>query len=315
MILLNAAAISEDLLLPAESTVGQIKSIHRDYINILTADGIVTLVRSGMDHIPFGIEVDLAGGWLNTDLKEQQAVLQLDDAIIVGETLAVQGLQSCPRFSCHSSYDPLTGVVDCLPRLRQLQQLCNDAGKGGGIMAYIGQYDAEIFCRRRKPPDLTGARIPRQVELLVTGILDNKEYLIGEGICGLLGVGPGSTPSGDDFLLGFLSGISHVQPVRCQHAAKIMAQHLVQNAPRLTTFMSIEYIKYGVKGLYHQRFGEMIRSFGAGVEQEMISKARNLMQLGHFSGVDLLVGFVYGGFTALAAGTTTDEKGVAYENL
>ena len=314
MLLLNAAAISEDLLLPAESTIGQVKSIHRDYINILSSGGIITLVRSGMDHIPFGIEVDLAGGWLNIELKQQQQVLHRADAIVVGDTLAVQGLQRCPRFSCQSSYDPFTGAMDSLPRLQRLQQLCNDADKGDGILAYIGRFDAEMLCSRRRIPGLTESRIPRIVSILVSGILENKEHLIDEGICGLLGVGPGSTPSGDDFLFGFLTGIVHVRPEHCQQAAKKMAQHLVQKAPRLTTFMSAEYIKYGVKGLYHQRLGEMIHAFGAGAEQEMISKARELIQLGHCSGVDLLVGFVYGGFTALAAGTTVKGKESIHEN-
>ncbi|HWR45670.1 DUF2877 domain-containing protein [Sporomusa sp.] len=311
MLLLNAAAISEDLLLPAKGTIGQIKSIHCDYINILTSDGIVALVRSGMDHIPFGIEVDIAGGWLNTELKQPQEVLYLADSIIIGEVLTVHGLQGCPRFSCQSSYDPLIGAVDFLPRLRRLRQLCNDSNKEGGILAYIGQCDAEMFCWRRQIPSLTEARIPQFVNMLTTGILENKEYLIGEGISGLLGVGPGSTPSGDDFLLGFLSGIVHVRPEHCKQATEKVIRHLVCNAPSLTTFMSVEYIKYGVKGLYHQRFVEMIRSFSAGTEQEMINKACKLMQLGHFSGVDLLVGFVYGGFTALAAGTIADEKGVS----
>ncbi|WP_211289794.1 hypothetical protein SPSIL_034070 [Sporomusa silvacetica DSM 10669] len=313
MRLLNAAAISEDLFLSAEGTIGQIKSIHHDYINILTSDGIVTLVRSGMDHIPFGIEVDLVDGWLNFELK-QQMVRYFADAIVIGENLAVRGLQTCSRFSCQVSYDSLTGAVDFLPRLRRLQQLCNDADKGGGILAYVGQYDAKMFCSRSKIPSLIDARIPQAVKMLIAGILENKGSLINEGICGLLGVGPGSTPSGDDFLLGFLSGIIHVQPENCQQAAKKMAQHLVVNAPQLTTFMSVEYIKYGVKGLYHQRVGEMIRSFGAGAEQEMIDKVRQLMQLGHFSGVDFLVGFVYGGFTALSAGTPPKRKESVNEN-
>lgn len=311
MLHLNAAAISEHLILPIESTFGEIKSIHRDYINILTSDGIIALVRSGMDHIPFGIEVDLTQEWLDTELQQQQKVQLHADAIILGDTLAIRGLENCRRFSCQIAYDPETGYVDFLPRLQKLQQLCNDADKKGGILAYIGQFDAEMVCRQRELTELTAARIPQQVRKLITGILENKEYLIDEGISGLLGVGPGSTPSGDDFLLGFFTGITHLKPQCCQQAARKMAQFLVQKAPDLTTFMSVEYIKYGVKGLYHQRFGEMIGSFSAGAEQEMISKAHKLMQLGHFSGVDVLVGFVYGGFTALAADTTVQERGVS----
>lgn len=316
MLLLNAAAISENLPWPAANTAGQIKSIHHDYINILTAGRMVTLVRAGMDHIPFGIEVDPAGGWLNRELKQAQPVLFLNDALIIDETLAVQGVKHCPRFSCRSYYRPpvdnKSGQFSA--RLRRLQQIGSGANKEGGIMAFIGQYDAEVFWRQKQVPGLAAARIPRTIKTLINGILAEEECLIRAGICGLLGVGPGSTPSGDDFLLGFLSGIVHLQPQSCRWAASTMAQLLVQNAPVLTTHLSVEYIRYGVKGLYHQRFGELICSFGAGTEQDMIAKATKLTQLGHFSGADLLAGFVYGGFTALAAGQPSMREESANEN-
>ncbi|MBU2702484.1 hypothetical protein Ga0466249_003611 [Sporomusaceae bacterium BoRhaA] len=309
MLQLEAAAVSEDLVLP-KCTMGFIKSIHHDYINLMSTDGVVSLVRSGLDHIPFGIEVDLAGSWLDFGLEQQQMVQYHNGAIVLGNILAVQGLQTCSHFSCKTFLAP--GAANFLPQLRQLQKLCNGAAYKGGIMVYLGGCDAEKFCRDGSFPD---ARIPQMVRTLITGVEEDRENLICEGICGLLGLGPGSTPAGDDFLLGFLSAIIHIQPENSRHAAQKMIRYLTLNAPGLTTCMSVEYLKYGVRGLYHQRVGEMLGSFGIEPMQELLDKARRLMQLGHSSGVDLLVGFVYGGFTALSAGNRLKRKESTNENL
>ncbi|QDR79842.1 DUF2877 domain-containing protein [Sporomusa termitida] len=303
MLRLKAAAISTALVLPADNTIGQIKSLHRDYINIFTAGGMVTLVRSGLDHIPFGLEVDIAGSWLCTGLDQQQKVLYLADAIIIGETLTIQGVQQCPRFSCQYAYYPAAAGNFSL-RLQLLQQLYHDTGRPGGMMAYIGEFDAGMMCRAGAIPGLSGEKVPQLIRLLIAGSLEDQEPLLAEGICGLLGLGPGSTPSGDDFLLGFLAGLIHTRPQCCRPAAAKMAQLLVRNAPGLTTLLSVEYLRYGARGWYHQRLGEVIQAFTDGTDREMLDKARKLMQLGHFSGADLLVGFVYGGFTALSAGIT-----------
>lgn len=299
MLTLNAIAISDAILLPDEIMMGQIKSIHNDYVNILTPRGMITLVRSGMVHIPFGIEVELNGGWLDTELRQNQPVLYSGDGIIFDEIMAITGLRNCRRFSCKPSYVPLVGGVDFLSRLRCLQLFCDHTNRFDGIMTYLGQYDTEQFCLSKTNSILFETRIAQLVKTLIIGIVQNNEYLITEGVCGLLGAGSGSTPSGDDFLLGFLSGLVHVQPE--YPASEKMAYHMVQNASHLTTNLSIAYIKYGVKGLYHQRFGEMISAFITGTEEDMMSRVQELMTLGHSSGIDLLVGFVYGGFTALSA--------------
>lgn len=311
MLRLKAAAVSSALALPPARAAGQVQSVHRDYVNIFAAGALLTLVRSGREHIPFGLEVDLAGSWLGAGLDRQQEVLFQADAVIIGKTLTIEGLGDCPRFSCRYAYQPAAADGDFALRLRLLQQLHRDDGRPGGMLAYLDAYAAGMPGPAGEISGWGGKKVPRLIGRLIAGSLENREQALAEGICGLLGLGPGSTPSGDDFLLGFLGGLVHTPPPRCRPAAAAMARLLRRNAPRLTTLLSAEYLRYGVQGWYHQRFGEMLQAFTAGTKQEMLAKARNLMQLGHFSGADLLIGFVYGGFTALAAGITGDEKGVS----
>jgi len=315
MLTLNAVAISDGLVLPTGKVSGQVHSIHNDFVNILTPHGIITLVRAGMVHIPFGIEVELSSGWVNTGLMQNQSIVYHGDSIILHETMVVTGLHDCRRFSCKPSYSLSVDHVDFLQRLQYLQKIYNNVSEVGGILTYLGQYDAQSFCMNDTSSELLESRVSQRVRSLVSGVIKNNEYLMIEGICGLLGVGPGSTPSGDDFLLGFLSAICHVQHDNCRATSEIMAYHMIENAKNLTTFLSVEYIKYGVRDLYHQRFSEMISAFVAGTEEEMAGAAQQLMTLGHSSGIDLLVGFIYGGFTALSAGIVATTKGERNEYL
>jgi hypothetical protein len=107
------------------------------------------------------------------------------------------------------------------------------------------------------------------------------------------------TPSGDDFLLGFLCGLREIGVVGCLAASEQMAHQLLANAPLRTTMLSTEYIKHAVKGFYHQRIIDFIEAFNAGSTSDMLEKADLLMALGHFSGMDVMMGFVCGGLTAL----------------
>jgi len=311
----NAVALSDAIFLPSEKVQGQVKSIHNDYVNIVIPNGIITLVRAGMAHIPFGIEVEIDGGWFNAGLIQNQPVMYDGDAIVLDKAMIVTGLKKCPRFSCKPAYSPIKDRVDLLARLQYLHGLCNSAREVGGIRTYLGQYDAKTFCDSTTSPQLFENRIAERVKALISGILQNDEFLMIKGICGLLGVGPGSTPSGDDFLLGFWSGMMCAEHDSCKTALEKMAYHMLENAKELTTFLSIEYIRYGVKGAYHQYFSELISAFVAGTEEEMVRKANALMTLGHSSGLDLLIGFVYGGFTALLAGVTVEMKGAKNEHL
>lgn len=305
MRILRAEIMSDAMVLPAEIMSGQIVTVHNDYVNMSTPAGLIALVRAGMAHIPFGIEVVLDGDWRNAGFEINQPVCYCEESLVIGETLAVAGLKCCPRFSCRPVFtgEPYEEVLQF--RLKELHNLCMKSCKTGGILPYL--YPNEVI--RHSLDGMGVPAVPKRLGPLIAGIIQRNNTLLAEGVVNFLGLGPGSTPSGDDFLLGFLCGLTYVRYEKYAGSIKELAQLMVVNAGTLTTRMSAEYIKYGTKGLYHQRFSEMISVFRTGTEQDLYTKAQALLGLGHFSGTDLLLGFIYGGFTALAAGATVDGMG------
>lgn len=316
MLSLNAVSISEALSLPDGSAIGHIITVHNDYINIFIEGRLLALFRSGNAAVPFGIEVDCKQTWPSIGLVENQSVRCLPNMIVVEDLLVINNLQQCPRFSCKLNIANLHSREELLQRLHGLYEICLGSDKSGGIMDRLGSFDANgLQMCNKSQNELVQERVQQRVQALVKGVLTDDDYLIAEGVCGLLGLGPGLTPSGDDFLLAFLSGLTHVQSEYCHSTATKMAHHMVDNCPRLTTLVSVEYIKYGAKGLYHQRMLELIAAFTRGTEEELLTKAHQVLKLGHFSGADLLIGFIYGSCTALHLRTAAEEIGGRYENI
>ena len=313
---LDLSAISEDLALPAAGETGRIWSIHNDYVNCKTEGALISLVCSGMPHIPFGIEVDLPEGWLHAGLAQHQPVIFDTNAVRIGDVFAIRGLYGTPRFSCQPRIISPVCKGELMGRLQQLLQLCLETAAIGGIDSYIGRYDAAwFFGNKDTGAETVAASKAPSFRGLVRGVKERNKLLIGEGVKGLLGVGPGATPSGDDFLIGFYSGISYCGDESDSSSAEMMARHMTDNANELTTSLSVEYIKYGVKRRYHQKVGQMISAFRTGTMQELVCRGRELMSLGHTSGADLLYGFIYGGFTDISITAGADEFGGVDENL
>jgi hypothetical protein len=311
MTIYNAVAVSDALILPNDHTVGEIWSLHHDYVNIFIAQGIVTLFRSGSASVPFGIRVNISDSCLNVGWTAHQPVSYNRSSLVIGD-ITVTGLDNCSHFRSK----PVSGLLRCeeeiARRLALLHDLCREADRPGGILTYLGDY-VTPYGVNKPVTGGTEVRIRQRLRALVSGTLLDDEYQIVEGVSGLLGFGPGLTPSGDDFLLGFLGGLRCVCPDYCWSAAEKMAWHMAHNAPKLTTLLASEYIRYGVQEYYHQCLYELINAFSTGSDAALTDKAYRLLALGHQSGLDLLIGFVYGGLTSLQLGMT--KKGETNANL
>ena len=305
----EAFAAADGLLLPI-GTRGSIHSVHADYINMQSEKGLIALVRQGREHIPFGIEAEIRGNWLGLGLEPQQPVAFEEDSIVLGKMLKVTAIRECPRFSCQVQFT--AGWQDTGEQLRRLEQICRQESMRGGMAAYLEDYTAERMLML--PADELEEHMVRSVWQLVQGIAGQDMRKLGYGIQGLLGAGPGSTPSGDDFLLGGLSALRCLRLSGCREAQNFMIEEIRQMAPAATTHLSVAYLHYGMQGQYHQRIKEFMEALGTTSRENAAEHVRGILELGHSSGVDFLLGFVYGGTAALAAEAaqkTIEMKGVS----
>jgi len=114
---------------------------------------------------------------------------------------------------------------------------------------------------------------------------------------GLLGLGPGLTPSGDDYVGGAFFARSLVTPPGAPDSTawRQAADALRTVAPRHTHPLSAALLGDLLDGLAHAALHELAFALAVGASTDrVLEAARRLASLGHSSGWDLLAGFVAG---------------------
>jgi hypothetical protein len=120
-------------------------------------------------------------------------------------------------------------------------------------------------------------------------------------VLGLLGLGPGLTPAGDDLLAGLLVGLSARPDLRDPLAAAVQ-----RHAPARTTWLSAELLRLAAAGLAAPAVVAVADALaGHGGDDALPRALPALLAVGHTSGHALARGLL------LAAGTTARTHAVA----
>ena len=110
-----------------------------------------------------------------------------------------------------------------------------------------------------------------------------------------IGAGPGTTPSGDDVIVGIFAGL-HVFGLL--NEVSILARQIVPFLPR-TTLASRHYLKAAMQGRFGQHVHDLVDTLAGDGDPDLT--VQRASQWGATSGVDLLVGLV----SVLAASMNT----------
>lgn len=111
----------------------------------------------------------------------------------------------------------------------------------------------------------------------------------------LLGVGPGLTPSGDDYVGGAFFGRDVLVRARGEDAARWRraAATVLAAAPQRTHPISVALLSDLVEGQAWAPLHELTAALAAGDRRDVVlAAAQRLTRIGHSSGWDILAGFV-----------------------
>lgn len=108
----------------------------------------------------------------------------------------------------------------------------------------------------------------------------------------IIGLGEGSTPSGDDFLVGWLSVINFINSKYNYILVKSLNNI---DLYRMTTFISAQQLQGALRGKFNERIINFYKTFFT-EEKEFFSSVNELNKLGSSSGTDILTGIIFGFF-------------------
>lgn len=118
---------------------------------------------------------------------------------------------------------------------------------------------------------------------------------------GLLGLGPGLTPSGDDLLAGLVVAL---RAAGASEATAAMAQFIADAPPDATTVLSRGWLAAAAEGLPVEALADLIRAVLAGETSGFADALDRIDGMGHTSGWDMLAGATMG-LAAVAAARNT----------
>jgi len=147
-------------------------------------------------------------------------------------------------------------------------------------------------------PNTLSSLVSFHAKLLKESMQTADIALAKRGIEGLLGLGPGSTPSGDDFICGFFlalhmgMSLSFMQDVHsfCRDLSEVLSS-LVHRPRPITTDISLQLLGLASEGLFSQPLIAMAKSFSSLDADRSTWEA--LASYGHSSGLDAGLGFLF----------------------
>lgn len=120
--------------------------------------------------------------------------------------------------------------------------------------------------------------------------------LLNQAVAALVGLGAGLTPSGDDFLCGFLAAVRTCAPGLLEdreELVKALAAAVAGNRQR-TTRISAFLLQCATQNFWSLPLVDLAEALAVDREPEALRALEELCSLGHSSGSDIATGFLFG---------------------
>jgi len=268
------------------SSLGHVRvhTVFKKVVNIVDdKDRIYTISNIYTDNAPSSLKVDFKGTFKDIILNYDRIKIS-KEAIIIGNI----------RINLHETKLWLPYIkkinddsrININKSLAFFNEYLVSMGQEGGCKSYYLKHFLNITVDKLNP-------IEEQIEIKLgnfyRGLLSNS--LSEDSIKDLIGLGIGLTPSGDDFLTGFLASIKRSEKEEDLHK-KIGTWILPLLAS--TTDISGAMLRAGIEGKYREGIHNFINSFLQDDKDVFIRSFDEILKLGSSSGTDLSIGIALG---------------------
>ncbi|MCQ4207465.1 DUF2877 domain-containing protein [Streptomyces longispororuber] len=266
---------------------GAVHSVFTRVVNLLTPQGtLIALAARDAGDAPRTLVVDVAD-WTDLELVPGQRVtfatgnlcVELPHRTVRLTTADARRWRARPPSLAHLAPGALAAAADHLDRLNRTY------GPRGGMLGatpYAGPMETAV-----------AQALDEGRTTLIAAVRDGRDAAIRRGILALLGLGPGLTPAGDDFLTGVavLAALPGSALTGFGPALKaVLAEH-----PGRTTDLSHATLTEAADARVRHELVDVLRELAHGRHpQELNAPARELLAIGHTSGSDTLSGLIAG---------------------
>jgi uncharacterized protein DUF2877 len=264
----------------------RVQSVYRSVVNITTADGLLTVASPETGGLPNGVLADLGPDWRMSGLQRGMVVHASDANIEVPEAcLGIQlngALRWSPRFP---SSGEVADVAAATWRRRaartQAIARARASARGFGVLLHEGAtHDDDGWIADVARPILGE---------LVVALEAGDRRSAAEVATGLIGLGPGLTPSGDDTLVGIEAALHALD----SPAAGFLAPAMGDVGDR-TTELAATLLRHASAGEFAERLHTLLAALLGSDDATIASAIDRAADWGATSGTDCLLGVLIG---------------------
>jgi hypothetical protein len=287
---------------------GEIHSVFQHALNIRTVSGQLVSILSGADRagpntvvarLPNGMDFISMGLRAGMPARLRGTRVQLGAGDVELRTSAARkwwprladGLELVNLHRLKTNLNALNEKLADLPPGRGLSRLLSDVPE-----MTAGRWD-RVAADRREEDDaerVVRAALPAIRDLL-RGYSKRDGQALKRGVEGLIGLGSGLTPSGDDLLLGFIGALGAVSKRmngrEMESILESIRDHLYENRHR-TTFISANLLAFACAGRVADPVLHVIRSLLFEKTVPALQRIEVLLRQGDSSGSEVLLGIL-----------------------
>jgi hypothetical protein len=290
---IDLQAISRGTAVPRDNFDTTVHSVFREAANLQLENGsrLLTLVTTECDDLPQGIRLDTPPGFcFEKEIHPGERIVCRNGLLGDEHERISIDLRQAKRWKC------------------ELPDLEADEISPPVVVAWLAVWQALEERQRRTGADICAVellhrKLPRGE--IITGIMSRLIHELVNAarsldpafemsVAGLIGLGQGLTPSGDDFLVGFLTGL------RCLIGKKAERVTFFSNLEKMVIKFSHQTNDISRTYLYHARRGQVSSSLVALVTaiargddtDHLLHTAEEAMRIGHCSGMETVTGLL-----------------------
>ncbi|HXX37691.1 MAG TPA: DUF2877 domain-containing protein [bacterium] len=276
---------------------GEVLAAYPRSFYLADEDGsIYAVVQQSIGNGPFSLVIPAVPGQTFRELSAGTPAIGNGTLLAIGETLRIglsAGTLWDPKAYPGLAVDELT-LARCLVAAYQTVVSTSPDASLVRLLPHLQDEDLPATMQ-----DIT--HFPRS-HALIAGLVDalaqRNRRSLKVVTASLAGLGPGLTPSGDDFLAGMLVALALAHEQRPDPVLAEIAGLLLETAAPRTHGISAAYLRAAYTGEVSERWQPLIGALAAGDDDGVAAAALAVIKTGETSGADMLAGFL-GGFSAI----------------
>ncbi|MFD2116683.1 DUF2877 domain-containing protein [Paenibacillus yanchengensis] len=262
---------------------GEVHSLFKRTMNIRCLDSgvLYTVACRDLDNAPNTLIADFTNIHvfdikLNMRVSSSMHRLYIDDRMVLSVELTEQWVCKLPQFPVN--YSKLKKNISVM---KKYMHEFGQQGKRKRTEQLDHSFEKEV------------ARLLQERSVVfVHELYAGREEKAVNAAQRLLGLGPGLTPSGDDFLVGFF-GVIHL-PGGPLHSHTTLCCKILNQAAQYTNEISLAALQQAANGRVRECIVTLIDDLAYGTSEQVLTSLFDVLRIGSSSGMDIAMG-IYSG--------------------